>query len=210
MSESEIDARQTRCAAKTITGKLCKNVPEKGHKYCWFHCRSRTTDARFYQNSVVQALAGIVATVLVGGLSFQLGPTKEKQDQALRMQHTGLAQLAIVMTNQESVARGIEHVAVLSVAVEERLNRMDTNGLLVEKLSNDVEQLRPQSIAYTQAVKELKEAVLTINRLKVELESAQFQLSSADRQRITNAVTQAERAVSLLQAPRELRIIGGG
>jgi len=53
----------TRCMAKTVLGKPCKNSAKEGHRFCWLHCLSRTTNARWYQNSVVQALVAVVLAI---------------------------------------------------------------------------------------------------------------------------------------------------
>jgi len=100
---------KAHCSATTITGKPCKNQSKQGSRFCWLHSLSRTTDARWYQNTVLQWITGILATVLVGWWFFNLGPTKEKQDEGLAMQRTGLKVVSNISENVNEVKEFVKH-----------------------------------------------------------------------------------------------------
>jgi hypothetical protein len=71
------------CAAKTLKGTPCKNYAKAGSKYCGRHIFSRTSNARWFENTwfqllvLVLALAGVGVTIYYG----RTGATKEAQDQ---------------------------------------------------------------------------------------------------------------------------------
>jgi hypothetical protein len=83
------------CAAKTRKGEICKNPSAKGNRFCWLHRLSRTKDAPWYLNSNWQALAGILATVIVGFWFFSLGPTVAKQDEGLALSRNKIDKIVV-------------------------------------------------------------------------------------------------------------------
>ena len=131
MGITEPNSHNIRCRAKTLKGKPCKNAPKQGHEFCWRHCLSRTTDARWYQNSVLQMVLGVVATMVFGFLYFHLGPTKEKQDEGLGLQRIGLVLQTNSMKQQEATGLEIHQIGtIMRTNVEARTRAVPSLPLI--------------------------------------------------------------------------------
>ncbi|HZR17575.1 MAG TPA: hypothetical protein VFE51_09635 [Verrucomicrobiae bacterium] len=86
------DVKRKTCRAKTVGGKECKNLAKEGTEYCWLHSLSRTENARWWEDSRIQALiiilavVGVLATIYYG----KTGATKEGQASIETKQDTNL------------------------------------------------------------------------------------------------------------------------
>ncbi len=112
MGETTATLRRPQCDARTIKGTRCRNSAKEGSAYCGRHSVSRTTNARWFENTWYQLLTLLLAVVgiLVTVRACNLGATSEKQNEGLAMQHTGLAWQAASLKNQAEMAQDLRRV----------------------------------------------------------------------------------------------------
>jgi hypothetical protein len=115
MDEKPAALQTLQCKARTIKGSRCKNPVKEGHEFCARHSISRTTKARWFENTWYQLLLLLLAVgaILVTVRACKLGATAEKQTEGLRMENTELGLLTNSLKRQEATAQDIHEVREL-------------------------------------------------------------------------------------------------